>query len=110
MTGAGSAQHGAREASKRQAAMRAPRAAQSFALFLASLWRFQPGAEAIIKELDTDLFEREQETGCDARSFQESFFLQPISHDLLNKMRHRTPVVFCCLFERRPNILIEANA
>jgi hypothetical protein len=41
---------------------------------------------------------------------QESFFLQPIGHDLLNKMRHRAPIVLCCFFERRPNILIEANA
>jgi hypothetical protein len=41
------------------------------------------------------------------RSFQKSFFLQPIGHDLLNKMRHRAPIVLCCFFERRPNILIE---
>jgi hypothetical protein len=53
--------------------------------------------DAFIKELD-------------ARSFQKAFFLEPIGHDLVNKMRHRPPVVIRGFFERRPNILIEANA
>jgi hypothetical protein len=74
----------------------------SFRVTFCLFW-FQPDAEAVIKELDAGLFES------GARSFQETFFLQPIGHDLLNKMRHWAPVVFCRFFERRFNILIETN-
>jgi hypothetical protein len=68
-------------------------------------------APAIFSDkFDPGLFEREQETGCDARSFQIPLRLQPIGHDFLNKLRHRASVVFGRFFEPRPNIVVEANA